>query len=43
MWDALILRAALNGACRTLHSEDLQPGFRLDGLVVRNPFAASGQ
>ena len=38
IWDALIVRAALNGACTTLHSEDLQDGRAIDTLVVRDPF-----
>jgi predicted nucleic acid-binding protein len=37
-WDALILRAALASGCRRLYSEDLQEGWRIDGLVVVNPF-----
>ena len=40
IWDALIVRAALNGGCRTLYTEDLQDGYTVDGLTVRNPFAA---
>ena len=38
IWDALIVRAALNGACTTLHSEDMQDGRAIDTLVVRDPF-----
>lgn len=38
IWDALIVRAALNGACTTLHSEDMQHGRAIDTLVVRDPF-----
>ncbi len=37
-WDALIVRAALNGGCAVLFSEDLQPGQRIEGLRVVNPF-----
>ena len=40
LWDALIVRAALNGGCRTLHSEDMQPGYTVDALTLRNPFRA---
>ena len=37
-WDALIVRAALVSACRRLYTEDLQPGCKIDGLEVVNPF-----
>jgi len=39
LWDALIVRAALNGGCDVLYSEDLQDGFRLEGMEIQNPFA----
>lgn len=38
IWDALVIRAALNAGCRILYSEDLQEGRRIDGLEVVNPF-----
>jgi len=38
IWDALVIRAASNGGCRVLYSEDLQDGRRIDGLEVVNPF-----
>jgi len=38
IWDALVIRAALNAGCRVLYSEDLQDGRRIDGLEVVNPF-----
>jgi predicted nucleic acid-binding protein len=38
-YDALIVAAALEARCETLYSEDLQDGFRIQGLTVRNPFA----
>lgn len=38
IWDSLVIRAALNGGCRILYSEDLQEGRRVDGLQVVNPF-----
>ena len=38
IWDALIIRAALNARCRVLFTEDLQDGRRIDGLEVVNPF-----
>jgi predicted nucleic acid-binding protein len=38
-WDALILQAAKTAGCSQVLSEDLQHGFRLDDLTIRNPFA----
>jgi predicted nucleic acid-binding protein len=38
-WDSTIMAAAHSSGCRTLFSEDLQPGFKLDQLTVVNPFA----
>jgi predicted nucleic acid-binding protein len=43
IWDALVIRAALNAGCRVLYSEDLQDGRRFDGLEVVNPFKASSE
>lgn len=40
IWDALIVRAALNGACTTLLTEDMQPGLVIEKLAFRNPFAS---
>jgi len=37
--DALILQAAIIAGCSQILSEDLQDGFRLDTLTVKNPFA----
>lgn len=37
-WDALIVRAALNGACTTLHTEDMQSGYVVEPLTFQNPF-----
>jgi len=37
-WDALIVRSALRTGCRTLYSEDLQHGRRIEGLQFLNPF-----
>jgi predicted nucleic acid-binding protein len=41
-WDALIIRAAKESGCVVLYTEDLQDGWRIDGLEVVNPFEASG-
>ena len=38
IWDALIVRAAFNGGCEVLYSEDLQHGSRIEGMEIRNPF-----
>jgi predicted nucleic acid-binding protein len=37
-YDSLIVAAALQGNCKVLYSEDLQPGRRFGNLVVENPF-----
>lgn len=37
-WDALILQAAKTAECFQVLSEDLQDGFRLGDLAVKNPF-----
>jgi predicted nucleic acid-binding protein len=37
-WDALIVRAARQGGCSVLLSEDLQDGRSIDGVTVVNPF-----
>jgi predicted nucleic acid-binding protein len=37
-WDALIVAAAKASSCRYLLTEDLQPGQKLDGIEVINPF-----
>ncbi|MBW2020549.1 MAG: PIN domain-containing protein [Deltaproteobacteria bacterium] len=39
-WDALILQAAKTADCSQVLSEDLQDGFRLDNLTVKNPFVS---
>ena len=38
IWDALIIQAALTAGCSLLLSEDLQHGFAIDQLIVKNPF-----
>lgn len=40
-YDALIVQAASDSGCRCLFSEDLQDGFRFQGLRVSNPFLGS--
>ena len=39
IFDSLILATALEAACSTLYSEDLQDGQVIEGLTIRNPFA----
>ncbi len=37
-YDSLILATALEADCRTLYSEDLQHGQRIEQLTIKNPF-----
>ncbi len=37
-WDAMIIRSAQELGCRTLYSEDLNPGQVYAGVQVSNPF-----
>lgn len=37
-WHALIVRAASESGCRTLLTEDLRHGQRIDGVEIVNPF-----
>jgi predicted nucleic acid-binding protein len=37
-WDGAIVTAAKQMGCRTLYSEDLNPGQVYDGVTVVNPF-----
>ena len=37
-WDALIVRAATNGNCGVLNTEDMQHGRVIDSLTIANPF-----
>jgi predicted nucleic acid-binding protein len=39
-YDSIIVASALSAGCTQLLSEDLQDGQRIEGLVVKNPFAA---
>lgn len=41
LWDAAIVGAARSASCAELITEDLQDGRAFEGVVVRNPFAAS--
>lgn len=37
-WDALIVRSAVRGSSKRLYSEDMQPGRRIEGVEIVNPF-----
>ena len=37
-WDAMIVRSAQELGCRTLYSEDLNPGQTYAGVRISNPF-----
>ena len=41
IWDAVVLSAAAETACRLLLSEDLHDGFTWRGVTVVNPFSAT--
>ncbi len=38
-WDALIVACALKGGARRILSEDLNPGQRIAGIKIENPFS----
>jgi predicted nucleic acid-binding protein len=38
LWDALVLRAAKEGGCSVLYTEDLQHGRSIDGVRIVDPF-----
>jgi predicted nucleic acid-binding protein len=37
-WAALIVEAARTAGCSNLFSEDLQDGFQIGNMKVKNPF-----
>ena len=37
-YDSLIVAAALEAGCKTLYSEDMNHGQRIEGLTIANPF-----
>lgn len=41
VYDGMIVAAAQLAGCTTLYSEDMQDGLVIDGLTVRDPYAAS--
>lgn len=40
IYDALIVAAASRAGCTVVYSEDFQDGQAIEGLTIRNPFAA---
>jgi predicted nucleic acid-binding protein len=38
LWDALILRCAMQSGCSVLLTEDMQHGRVIDGVKIVNPF-----
>lgn len=39
IYDAAIIASALAAGCTTLWSEDMQDGYAIEGLTIRNPFS----
>jgi predicted nucleic acid-binding protein len=37
-YDSLIIAAALEAGCKTLYSEDMQHGQRIEQVTIKNPF-----
>ncbi len=42
VYDGMIVAAAALAGCKTLYSEDMHDGLVIDGLAIRNPYAAGG-
>jgi predicted nucleic acid-binding protein len=40
LWDALVIRAAKQGGCKTVFSEDWQHGQEIEGVRIVNPFVS---
>jgi predicted nucleic acid-binding protein len=40
LYDSMIIAAAVLAGCTTLYSEDMHSGLVIDGLTIRNPYAA---
>jgi predicted nucleic acid-binding protein len=43
VYDGMIVAAAQLAGCATLYSEDMHDGLVIDGLTIRNPYAAGGE
>lgn len=39
-YDSLIVAAAMEAGCKSLYTEDLQHGQRIEGVTIVNPFGA---
>ena len=37
-YDSLIVAAAIDADCKTLYSEDMQHGQKIEGITITNPF-----
>ena len=42
LYDGMLIAAALMAGCTTLYTEDMHDGLTIDGLTIRNPYAALG-
>lgn len=42
VYDGMIVAAAQLAGCTVLYSEDMHDGLVIDGLTIRNPYAAGG-
>ena len=42
-WDSLVIRAALNGACTVLHTEDMHVDYMIEDVLRIDPFATDSQ
>jgi predicted nucleic acid-binding protein len=38
IYDSLVIAAALESGCKTLYSEDMHSGQKIEGLTILNPF-----
>jgi predicted nucleic acid-binding protein len=43
VYDGMIVAAAQLSGCKVLYSEDMHDGLVIDGLTIRNPYAAGGE
>ena len=43
IWDSFVIRAALNGACTVLYTEDMQAGYMIEDVLLTDPFATDSQ
>ncbi len=43
VYDGMIVAAAQMAGCKTLYSEDMHDGLAIEGLTIRNPYAAGSE